>query len=156
MVKIVCKRNLAPLLWCKVRPSIALCSSSFFGFQWLMSNLFLSIKFQKSLVISFGCSGQYCFHIRCGSRLFKISRLPVFLKSLPVPCISEGFIEIKIKFSFSHFFVVPEKVLRRPLRSLWNLLRHCKEVWKKIFLFLNFFSLSGIGTGRVKSPLTYK
>ena len=29
----------------------------------------------------------------------------------------------QLKFLFSHFFVVPEKVL-------WNLLRHQKEVWK--------------------------
>ena len=33
--------------------------------------------------------------------------------TLNVPCISESYIEIKIKlkFLFSHFFVVPQKVL---------------------------------------------
>ena len=31
--------------------------------------------------------------------------------TLPVPCISESCIEIKIKFLFSHFFEVPQKVL---------------------------------------------
>ena len=31
--------------------------------------------------------------------------------TLPVPCISESCIEIKIKFLFSHFFVVSQKVL---------------------------------------------
>ena len=36
--------------------------------------------------------------------------------TLNVPCISESYIEIKIKlkFLFSHFFLVPQKVLWRP------------------------------------------
>ena len=49
------------------------------------------------------------------------------LLTLPVPCISESCIEVKIKFFFSlfshffhslfsHFFVVPQKFLWRPLR----------------------------------------
>ena len=33
--------------------------------------------------------------------------------TLDIPCISESCIEIKIKFLFSHFFVVPQKVLWR-------------------------------------------
>ena len=49
------------------------------------------------------------------------------------PCISESWIKIKIKLNFFlHIFVVPQKVLRRPLRPF------------------NYFSSSGIGTGRVK------
>ena len=36
----------------------------------------------------------------------------------------------ELKFLFSHFFVVPQKVLWRPYRASWNLLRHHKEVWK--------------------------
>ena len=35
------------------------------------------------------------------------------LLTLPVPNISEGCIKIKLKFLFSHFFAVPQKVLRR-------------------------------------------
>ena len=53
-----------------------------------------------------------------------------FLLTLPAPCITESYIQVKIKFLFSHFFVVPQKVLSRPLRPSWNLLRHHREVWK--------------------------
>ena len=37
--------------------------------------------------------------------------------TLNISCISESCIEMKIKFLFSHFFVVAQKVLLRPLRS---------------------------------------
>ena len=43
-----------------------------------------------------------------------------FILTLNVPYISESYIEIKmkVKFIFSHFFVLPQKVLWRPLRSV--------------------------------------
>ena len=40
----------------------------------------------------------------------------IFMITLAVPCISEGCIEIKIKFLFSHFFVV--KPFEAPQRSV--------------------------------------
>ena len=51
---------------------------------------------------------------------------------------------------FSHFFVVPRKVLWRPLRFSWNLLWHHKEVWNLYFnLYFNttFWNARG---GRVE------
>ena len=35
-----------------------------------------------------------------------------FALTLNVPCISESCIEIKVKFLFSHFFVVPQKAFK--------------------------------------------
>ena len=68
--------------------------------------------------------------------------------TLNVPCISESSIEITIKFLFSHFFVVPQKVLWRPLRPS-NLFRHHKEKWK-----LKFNLISSLRPGLGQEVLT--
>ena len=43
------------------------------------------------------------------------ARFQSWILTLPAPCISEGCIEIKINLNFKHFFVVPQKILWRPL-----------------------------------------
>ena len=48
-------------------------------------------------------------------RVLKLIKRCFFQSTLPVLYISESFIEINIKFLFSHFFMVPQKVLWRPL-----------------------------------------
>ena len=47
-------------------------------------------------------------------------------------CISESYRKTKINLPilFLHFFVVPQKILWRPLRLSQNLLNHHREVWK--------------------------
>ena len=61
----------------------------------------------------------------------------VFILTLPVPSTSESCIEIKIKLNFYfHTFTKPFEAPKRSVK---------RKIW------LNFFSLSRIGTGRVKT-----
>ena len=66
------------------------------------------------------------FYLEFSEEFSKIIRIVISVNNFGtfnVPCITESCIEIKIelnlnqvKFLFSHFFVVPQKVLWRPLR----------------------------------------
>ena len=55
---------------------------------------------------------------------------------LPTPCIPESYIKVKIRFLFSHYFVVPQKVLWRSFSKVLN-----------TFLTRMFFSSSNTYTG---------
>ena len=69
--------------------------------------------------------------------------------TIPVPCISESYIKRKIKFLFSHLFVVSQRFyggLKDIHKTFWDTTNKCKNKIK-----VNFFCPSEIGTGRVKN-----
>ena len=43
------------------------------------------------------------------------------------PCISESYIKLKLKFLFSHFFVVPQKVLWSLHKTFWGTTKKCEN-----------------------------
>ena len=69
----------------------------------------------------------------------RFSNLQFLLVNPPTSCISKSGIKIKINlnFYFHNFFVVPQKVLWRPLRPLQNLFRHHKGIGKGRVNLLN-------------------
>ena len=88
----------------------------------------------------------------CAPSVSKDNSLDVFLGIFPVfqlltsptLCILESYIKIKIKFLFSHFFVVLKKVLWRS-KTFWGTTKKCENL-------IQFFPSSGIETGSVNFP----
>ena len=76
--------------------------------------------------------------------------------TLPTQCISESYVKMKINLIvlFSHFFVVPQKYLWRPLKVFIKPFE-APQRSVKIKIYVNFFSSSRIGAGRVKAKYVF-
>ena len=91
--------------------------------------------------------GRKCMYLICVQFMTEFNLILIVLR------ISESCIKIKVKFLFSRFFVVAQKDLWRLLqglhKTLWGIAKMCEN--KNLTVF---FSLSGIGTRRVKGALS--
>ena len=92
-----------------------------FGFSCVVKSFFCWSRLsnqtaQKEDIFAWDFRNKNC--LRSRFELCKKNSAKLFSLTLPVLCISESCIEIKnwLKFLLSHFFVVLQKVLWRPLR----------------------------------------